>query len=452
MLRTPRQEEWDLFKHHASRVKEFVLLEAGEDRNWKAAPWEVHENCYQTLQNCFSPGLVLPNLQSFRISAYAFMKYAPLFLHPSLRRVMGPYGTTQEHKESNISYLYSIAQSSPFVEEFLLEDAFKTFDWGSVEDEADNDGPLQVAMNYTLRSLYNLSTVRTDATLTRKTLVHLGSLDCLTKLQLTLDDLDYGAILSVSPPMPKFTALHTLCIKSSAENIEPLCSFLRSVSSGVLAKIGIFLDFFCHERILDPYPTYDDTYLPPTAESLYALFSSLSNFTNLEYLAIMLLSSSPNLEENRVTGDTLTPLLRLKGIKTLDLRDMSFSLTSADIQDIARCLPELEDLNLGGMNGECAATVRPRDLLHFVRHCPSLKSLSLPLVCDSEHEALCLHEGVLADLPRSSLQFIKVGKSTVITEPASLAAFISGVFPQAKLVTALASAEACDNDELEPWM
>ncbi|KAJ7278357.1 hypothetical protein C8J57DRAFT_1576859 [Mycena rebaudengoi] len=122
---------------------------------------------------------------------------------------------------------------------------------------------------------------------------------------------------------------------------------------------------------------------------------------------------------------TISPLFCFGNIQTLDLEAPGgFKLDDAAVWDIARAFPELRQLTLeSSTEMPCAPGVTLGGLPAFATHCPHLGSMHIAF------NATAIPPAATPDISQATLSSLEVLNSPILSEPAPIARFLSGIFP-----------------------
>lgn len=336
--------------------------------------------------------------------------YFDMCILPSLHSVHGLYARGRD-EEPAIRFLDIIATVKPSLRTIQLH-------------AHEGDTPeMAAALSRALCSQSHLTTLKIGVALPDNVLNHVGTLPGLEHLSLSLEKKNYKAMFAAFK-IPQFVALRYLKITSCALHVGPLAGFLRGIAPRELLDLALDLSFFHNAP-------HSESHHPTSAflRTLYAAVAAVHPHLSLCVSAAS--SHGTVMPEYVATLSTFQPLLHLTTLKRLDARVLPFCLHPDDFKAIAHALPTIEELNLGQDTKVANTSAQPRDLIHFARHCPKLRTLSLPFRCDfNEVPALA---GPRHGNPEHNLRELGMGESNAPYNPTDFAAFVFEIFPHAEV-------------------
>lgn len=394
--------DWARFGRHAPRVKSWHLETLGILNG-------DGYSCIEAMRSSSPLNKVFPNLRHFGCADPRMTPYIDWLIRPSLDSVYGLYSC--EDEEATIRFLDTIATSAPSLRAIEL-DAYGT------------DTPAMVAaLSRALSCQSHLTTLKVCMALPKNVLERVAALPGLVHLTLSLENKDYETMFT-SFKKPRFVALRCLDVYSSVQHVEPLSGFLRGIAPRELLDLDICLDLFYNE-------SGGAWHRRPTLLFLRSLYTAVAALNPRRSLSVSAPNSCQTAMLHHVAmSSTFEPLLRLTTLKRLDARSLPFCLHPGDFETIARAFPAIEELNLGQETKANITSARPCDLIHFARHCPNLRILSLPFRCDfNEIPSLA---GPRHSHSEPILRTLAMGESNVLdSELAEFAAFVFEIFPHA---------------------
>lgn len=406
IIKAPRPDEWHRFRHHARRVRSLSIYDD--------EPFRVNCAALDKLCRLYSEPFPLPNLRRFSCDdgAYFYDSWES-FLPPTLEEA-----SMIQFDEYNAAAFSDALGRCPNLKRVYFEPAKNPW---NIDQKF-----VQSFMNSALRSLRSLTVVRVG-TLLPATIRHLASLPALKDIELAFDTSnDYEDLLGGFPgDLPPFLSLQTLHITAPATSIKSLLHLLNTTRPVQLKTCRIF--FGCKDEpsskpLASALEAAQDRYINKVA-------GALSRLPSLECLRLSVDGDHCRSSELVFGADTLGQLLRLPGVRTLDLGRHPVALQTDDVKRILEAWPGIERLELGQCCDASFSSMPVEDLRIFAA-CPQLQRLGVMLCGDIDMRAL-------AKRPRpkqssSRLQILFIGDS-VVRNPAHLAAFVSGVFPQANV-------------------
>lgn len=238
-------------------------------------------------------------------------------------------------------------------------------------------------------------------------LAELALLPFLTTLDIRIDSITELSSLSGQA----FPLLSSLQIWSSS--IEHCTSLLPLISSNVLRFVDMLV------------------YITPSSAQVCKLLEAIAEHPSQKHISSLYLNTSFNLHSfpmttrHTITPSVLRPLLSLSNLDEISISlECEFSLDDVLLRDMAVAWPKLKTFQLGSrtkqfMNHYLKTTLN--GLVPFAFHCPLLESLSV---------AVDARKSSPIDLTPQQhlLRHLDVGFSPIHI-PATVAAFLSGIFP-----------------------
>ncbi|KAI5885278.1 uncharacterized protein SCHCODRAFT_02644297 [Schizophyllum commune H4-8] len=245
------------------------------------------------------------------------------------------------------------------------------------------------------------------------------------------DDIDNAALLSIA----NLPCLHTLTLHNQHEpvpwSVPPQwrsSSTMRSLklSKSLVASAVAFI----HSFQMAPIESLDVIYVQDGVENpIRAICRAVGQSCNVQSLTSVRLTPpdyySQVAEDGPVHDITeFEPLLSFRRLTSLRIKSHSvLSLRDEDVLRIARALPDLNTLELGG-NVWRTPKCTMLSLLHLARYCPCLAYLTLAV----DARETRIPEGTPTDVVQQSLILIYVHQSPIASEMA-VASFLWRFFP-----------------------
>ncbi|KAJ7141711.1 hypothetical protein C8R43DRAFT_1071604 [Mycena crocata] len=270
-----------------------------------------------------------------------------------------------------------------------------------------------------LRGLEHVQTVRV-VDLDQPAIEHLACLPTL--IDLTVSDM---GSFSLSPQLtntPLFLYLTSLNV--STTSVDVATAFTEAVAYSPLTELHITLTgSISNADLLTVYTIVSDSFLHSPLHQLQIGAEQLTD---------------------GVPGTVLEPLLSLTALKTLWLHaGRGFDLDDALVTDMARAWPQMTHLTFFGFDTDIFPRVTLEGLRAFAEHCPDLQWVEIPV---HALEVPAPHTSPATRIVQRNLTRWSVGFSP-IENAASVARFLSGIFPNLVSIQSNVGDEVVDHEE-----
>ena len=250
----------------------------------------------------------------------------------------------------------------------------------------------------------------TSGPLADSTILLLGRLEHLASIDICLHKLpDIKSLVE----RPGFSTLRRLVLR--ARSISYITAYMRQVKSIHLREVKCFLQHGSTAASIHDWITILlDRCIPRKLEIL-----EIEDYGDTN-------TGFP--DQFTLTPNTLQLLSRFRGLTTLDLASAcTYSLDDTTLSQLAICWPNMQSIALGTHWGwRQQSDVTLKGLLSLVRHCPQLESIGLVMnAITAEISSQRPGGGVR----RPKVTSLNVGDSR-ISDPLSVAAFLSDIFPR----------------------
>jgi hypothetical protein len=245
--------------------------------------------------------------------------------------------------------------------------------------------------------------------LTPRALLHLSEMPVLREAKLTiLEDENFGYLAhSYRPP---FLALRELSI--SCRSVLSCGALLNAISWHQLESVDV-----------------NATGIPDDAAEIRTFFRVLSSQcsnTSLKRIILTMFTYMPtsSLDNYIIDEDILSPLLSFHNLTALELYTChAFRINNKTLHMMAMSWRRLQTLELGlyGWAGQSRVTLA--GLVPLVQYCAELVELGVVV------DATIVEPPLYMSTPNAKVVHLRLGDS-VIQDPASVAAYLSGLFPK----------------------
>ncbi|GJE85045.1 hypothetical protein PsYK624_011220 [Phanerochaete sordida] len=242
---------------------------------------------------------------------------------------------------------------------------------------------------------------------------HIGSLSSLKQLTTRLPE---GFQTPANIP---FHSLEHLELSYESLDAAPLIILLTHTAAPGLTELQI-----AHTRRGPP--------CSPSPAGTLALLHLLPKFTSLHSLTL-LAQHGEHFDLNELSQPehaltALAPLLALRHLTHLDLRDTHISPTPVELDAIIGAWPHIATLRLGDDAHDGAPTLQLEDLLPFALRCARLEALGLRVAVDGEKE---YGEGMPSGESQSGVRYLWLGALTGPGSYRGAVRYIESLFPDA---------------------
>lgn len=376
---------------------------------------------WQSVTKYYPGDQLFPNLRGLAVSNDLGSASLPLFIRPPLRHLS--------------LHWFDLNGLAPLIE--ALPKSFTSLETLRIYTVDAYKADKLISGGIVSRAITKLQalTVLHVEVLLPETLEHLASLPTLCELQFVVQ-----VVGPATSPL-RFSALKRLDVKTWTDNPSPLLSFLRRLSAPALQGLKIIFEAY-NPAVAMTHGNWDSRHLRPTAAYVHAVLAAVFRLPHIHSFTFegpMLAPSSSPDPQHTLDITTLSPLLALHDLETLVMHHVPIRFVPADIESMARAWPKMKSLRLSDADPRIAYAVQyvgVEDLLPFVRHCPGLCTLGLPVrIPETFAPAVVL----LAGKPRSAVQELFVLDIDKKFSPDAVA-FLADVFPCAVLAQSFGDA------------
>ncbi|KAF7794922.1 hypothetical protein EIP86_006065 [Pleurotus ostreatoroseus] len=393
--RNPSPQDWRRFHHHASQVR--VLHCSDDNLGIGADEYRILDTCRPNRSIPLLPNLHELYWDDFRTPVAPF---ARLFIQPSLTTF---HIISVSNPRLIASFLNLLASDAPYLKRLRIRSPAST---------SGNELVAQ-ALERALPVLRSLTDVSVPVKLNATHMMELASLPSLEILSAPLDPEVDVARLFANRRVSFFPSLKRLDI--CAARLHQVACLVRAISSMTLYKAGAHLE------------------IQPSCSALHDYFGLLAQHRRLCEVSVLMRSSRTPLDTTSsdyvLGGDTLSPLLRLHGIKRVYMIQFPFCLTDDFMRDASEAWPSLESLTLGTMVRSKTSGVTLEGLRPLAYHCSHLRELAIAIDIPST-KAPAVKKPLFGGL--SPLKSFDIGCTTV-SDDERLVRFVATLFPHVKL-------------------
>lgn len=400
IVRPPGPNHWDAFLRNAKRVRVLHLRDSGG----------LTQRAFHILSLQRPVLHLFPNLKHLSIqhswnptSKNDVIPYGNLLVGPSLEGIDIASGSDLVI----LSVLEKVQHTTDRIRRILISSpSNSTHSAAKLEIHAALAGVVAGSSKY-LKEL-SISTHTIDAHVFSRLLASPSFHDLSFHIGRNNGDLVSAAIESSIESSP-FTSLKHLTLNHIDLHASPTISLVKALGKRLLS-----LDITCIQR--------------PSLTCLATLFEAVASHHRLSDFTIDMSYFARRIDSTEMVGiGTLRPLLKLP-LVVLGVGVLPVRLSSGDILEVARSLPEISVLTLQPNGRLPLAPVKPaklEELTHFAEYCSDMKVLE-----------------VWVDARRVTIDETRPGKGRVaglldsfnpgcspISDPEIVAAFLSDIFP-----------------------
>ncbi|GJE85278.1 hypothetical protein PsYK624_013570 [Phanerochaete sordida] len=468
----PQGDEWFRFQHHAKRISSILI----KRRSFKVYHVQVLHKLCKTYPGPYPlPGLrsfqcgdhvdlgagwgklLPPAVQDVLISSNCHMNPTAFFNvmleRPSLRRL--GYSSHPDFFENMMeSFDNEDDGTHRAYEDYNMDDD----EDGDEDDDEDNnmdyDEPKPVnwtaaesGLNAVLLRHDQLTVIDLDALIPTSVQI-LASLPMLEFLRFVMDsNYSYDSFVGHHAGRIPFPALHDLDLRVPSESPDAVVGFLGAIRRSPVKSVFIIFglgewSFGDEAPPVVPAEATEDG--PP--RYITQVTAALAQIPSVRHIIMDTDDKCARLPEFRFAADSLRALLPLRGLQRLCLSTYPVSLKADALALIPAAWPDIACLELGQHYGYDYTNTRAAGLLPFAA-CRRLQKFALNLDPEVSLEVLAKRSPSTQSV--SPLETLSIGEAH-IDNPARLAALLSGVFPNVRLVGYEENLELAEVNRLIP--
>ncbi|KAF7364892.1 hypothetical protein MVEN_00359700 [Mycena venus] len=409
MTRETVASDWTRFLIHARRVREFAFSSLNDDRLNRSPPWNVNifdgDTVLRHLHQQCPEVHMLPNL--LKLLWNNEVDHIHIFICPTLRSL-------SLHSSAGYPGVVQLLETQgQIITDLDLK--LRVPDTGT-DDVVD-------AVSLAITRMNRLISLQCGFIIRSETLIHLSGLPTLEQIGIPLVSVDDPTSFSAASST-FFPSLTSLIIIPAQPTL--FCSLLNAISSTSLDRI--------YWQITDTDPN-----------NIFNALTILANHGSRHALDSITISASfdllvAGLPHGLLTLQALRPVLALANLTVLALSVPWLDLGNDDLEEIARHLPQLMNLNLSSHGLVPSTRLTLRGLVPLFEHC-SLMFLGLVIdvrdpVPDSEFALPPRPSRRLARHARR-LRFLDFGNSRIgPTKVEAIATFLSELVPKLTTLSA----------------